>query len=319
VEGLLVLIVLINHSEELMCLAMLIYGAYRISGKKLIRVHFTLCSVLACLTVLAASAGWIEGYVYVQAGHRIRRAMGFAYPTDFAAHIFFLTLEYAFLRGEKIRKIELAILAGIGIAVFWLSDARTNFLCTMLFLIGLAIYQEVRRFYAKREKEFTIPMWMGRIAAFWPVICTSIILILTKCYQMGYPFAQKADGWLSSRLRMSAVGFERYQLNLWGQFVEMNGFGWGESVDAENYFFLDSSYVSVLLQYGMVSLLFILALVVWIAWKAMNQGNWILVWIVMILSTACLMEHHLLNPSQHIFFILVFALGWAGKRKVTKD
>lgn len=92
----------VNGYDNILFMILMILGARGISFRKIVKVFFTV-SLIATVGVVAGSqTGLIENLVYQQAGRNIRIAFGFAYPTSFAAHIYFLVLCFWYLRAGKL-------------------------------------------------------------------------------------------------------------------------------------------------------------------------------------------------------------------------
>ena len=110
----------------------------------------------------------------------------------------------------------------------------------------------------------------------------------------------KLDSNLSQRLSFSKKGIEVYGISIFGQYIPMQGNG-GSTQTPSNYFFLDSSYISILLQYGLI--IFIVILIIWgmIGLRARKEKDWVLLWILAMIAFQSLMEQHLMDISYNPF------------------
>lgn len=110
-------------------------------------------------------------------------------------------------------------------------------------------------------------------------------------------------------------GMEVYGFSIFGQYIPMQGNG-GSTETPLNYFFLDSSYISILLQYGLI--MFVMILILWgiIGLRARKEKDWVLLWILAIIAFQSIMEQHLLDISYNPFLWILFAE--TGKKRKQK-
>ena len=122
-------------------LAVLLFLAHGMEFRKILTVHLAVSLAVTLVTVTLALSGRIENLTYYQEAHnyRARMAFGFLYPTDFCAHLFFMTLSYVWLRLRKIRWGEIAAIAVLGIFTWVCCDARTTTLLFALLVLRLGI------------------------------------------------------------------------------------------------------------------------------------------------------------------------------------
>jgi len=263
-----------NGQEILLDTLLLILGAKEIASEKLIRVYTVTIATALFVTIGASLLGIIENLSYAQPGRMTRMAFGIGYPTDFGAHVLFLLLCYFYLRRKKIQYVELAITVLIGGLIYIFCGARTNALCIWL-LAGVLFYTKIRRDDAKkRKKEYEMASWFSGLLASAGTICAAGILILSMLYTKGSSIFLKLDSILSQRLSFSQKGMEVYGFSIFGQYIPMQGNG-GSTETPLNYFFLDSSYISILLQYGLI--MFVMILILWgiIGLRARKEKDWV--------------------------------------------
>ena len=167
----------------------------------------------------------------------------------------------------------------------------------------------------KRKKEYEMASWFSGLLASAGTICAAGILILSMLYTKGSSIFLKLDSILSQRLSFSQKGMEVYGFSIFGQYIPMQGNG-GSTETPLNYFFLDSSYISILLQYGLI--MFVMILILWgiIGLRARKEKDWVLLWILAIIAFQSIMEQHLLDISYNPFLWILFAE--TGKKRKQK-
>lgn len=291
--------------EEVINTAILIIGAKGISFKKIIKAYLTVTVSLLMITVIAALTGVIENLVYTQEGRNIRIAFGFGYPTDFAAHIVYIVLAYSYLRREKITYLELAGVGGLGIFVYLFCQARLNSACLLLTMAVLAVYK-IRCAYCKKTGTEIMGTGVSTLLAVVPVFCASAMLLLSMFFSPNNKLMLLLDKVLSYRLRLGKKGIDLYSFSFLGEWIPMQGNG-GSVKEQVHYFFLDSSWLFVILQYGVVLFGIILAVITIVTFKAQKEKDWVLILLVALMAVQCVVEHHLMDMSYNPFLWAMMA------------
>ena len=297
-----------NGYEVLTDVLILILGAKGISFRKIMKVYFVTTILLLVYTIGAALTGRIENLVYYQESRRTRTAFGSVYPTDFSAHIFYSILVYFYLRNEKLKYVEMAIAALLGVLVYWFCDARLNTICIFGAVLLFAFHKFIKDRRVKMGKPYEMNTVIAGLLATSATICASVMISLTIFYNSGNKFIALLDNMLSSRLRLGHKGIDIYQFSFWGQYIPMRGLG-GTVEEAKHYFFLDSSYLYIVLQYGLLVLGAVLFMWLLIGIKAKVQKEWSLLLIIGIIAVQSMVEHHMLNIAYNPFLWALFAKG----------
>lgn len=291
-----------NGYEEYMYLLILIIGARGISFKKLIKVYAAVTAVLLIITIAAALSGYIENLTYYQEGRRTRYAFGINYPTDFSAILFYLILAWFYIRGKKLKYIELGIAGFLGIFVYWFCDARMNTICIIGASLVFAVHKLLSKKAEKKQKEYRICKPISMLLILSGILCSLIMTGLTMLYSPNNPIIAFIDNALSSRLRLGHKGIDIYGFTLWGQNIPMIGLG-STTKDVDFYFFLDSSHIYNLLQFGLLIAVLLLAAWTMISGKAYIKKEWELLLILAIIAVQCMVEHHMVSVAFNPFWM----------------
>lgn len=305
-----------NGYVELEILLLLIIGAKDIDFQKIVRIYFIITAVLLFITIIAALSGKIENLVYLQEGRRSRIALGIGYPTDFSAYVFYGVIAYIYIRSKKLKYLELAVLFALGIGVYFITDARLNTVCISM-AVFIFTYLKIRQDYGRKiNKEYRINGIWSFLLALSPVLCGAFMIVCSILYSSGSTITNLLDRVLNYRLYQGNKAIDIYGFTMWGQNIPMQGYG-GSTELPKHYFFLDSSYLNIVMQYGL--LIFGIVLFIWIviSFKAREEKNWFLLWIVAIISVQCMIEHHMLEVAYNPFLWAVFANTMDNDRKLT--
>lgn len=295
-----------NEFEILGITVLLLLGARGLAFKKIAGYYLVIEAVLLVYTVGSALIGNTENLIYYQEGRRARIAFGSVYPTDFSAHVFYLILIYYYLRGRYIKYVEL--IAGIAGAafVYVFCDARLNTVCILITVVAFWFNKFLFIKAGKQSKEYIFPAFLSYFLAMMPVLCSGFMVIASMLYSPDNKILFFLNRLLNNRLSQGFKGIDIYGFSVWGQSIPMQGNG-GSTEMPMRYFFLDSSYLSIVLQYGFVVFGIILLIWICISFRAREEQNWELLLAVAIISVQCMIEHHMLEAAYLPFMWAVFA------------
>lgn len=295
-----------NGYTELKDALLVIFGAKDISFKKLLKIYSGTIGILLLLTIILALRGYIDNLIYYQDGRRPRIAFGIGYPTDFSAYIFYILLAYFYIRGKRIKYLE--IVSGIvaAIAVYWFCDARLNTICILL-LSAIFLYNRIiQKICEKNNKLYIMNRLWSHCLTLSTTIASIFMILLTLFYSTDNHAIQLINNLLNNRLFYGNRGIKIYGLSFWGQYIPQQGAG-GSTESITHYFFLDVSYVSILLRYGIVILGLVLLIWLIIGIKAQKGRNWELLWAIALVAIQCAVEHHMLEVVYCPFLWALFA------------
>ena len=296
-------------------LGVLLIGAQGLRFEKLVRVYLAVISAALLVTMALALGGVIENLVYERAG-RTRMSFGVAYPTDFCAHVFFLCCCWTWLRERRLHAAELALIVLLAAFCLVFCDARTSAACLLLLAGGMAYIKLRRALAARRGAEYRMSRVCSALLCAAMPLCAALIIALSLAYDGASDFMVRLDLLLSGRLALGRLGFDRYGVTLLGQFVEMTGLG-NSLVHTGEYFWLDSSYVNILLRMGVLTLLGVLAVFVAGGVRQRRLGSWERLFILAVIALQCMIEHHLIEIGHHPFLLMALSASAVGTEKGT--
>jgi hypothetical protein len=300
-----------RNDTALLDVILLIVGSRGISFRKLIQIYLAVTAGLLLFTNVAALLGKTTNLIYYQTGRRRRVSMGIIYPTDFAAHVFSCAMCYVYLRHESIRYLELLGLGLIGALTFYLTDARLNTICFALLVVVFAFHKWDSRRKEKKGGTYEMNRVWSVLLAVSPVLCGGFMILVSALYAPERKLLAWINRVLNSRLAYGNKAINLYGFTLWGQWLPSQGNG-NTTAEQTHYFFLDSSYVNIVMYYGVVVLTCVLLMWLLIAFRARREKNWALLWIVAIYSVQCMVEHHMLEIAYNPFL-------WALLADTTKE
>jgi len=292
---------------------------------KILRVHLLIGTVVVGLAFCASLLGIIENLAYPAAdGQGVRYSFGCLYTTDFAAHIFFMLLTAYYLYHKKMRwchYIGTCVVAGV---IYYYCNAKLDTICILLLAVVFGIYHIMR--WQKEREQITVPgmgagsmqpvlfkrtkiclklkKLFGRLAFISFPLSGLAMYLLTSAYREENEFLEVINLSISGRLMLGEKGLKQFGLSLFGKDVPMEGMG-GSLWHAKPYFFIDCSYLFILLRYGILFLGIVFIIYGAICYK--RREDTALMLTILLLAVSSAIDHHLLEEAYNPFCYALFA------------
>lgn len=297
----------------------LIVGAKNIHFDRILKVFFGVSLVILAAAMICSQVGMIENLVYPSVRGGVRQCFGTIYPTDFAAHVFYMAMAALCMNNRRIHIADIVIVGALGVFVYKACSAFTGTMTLGLAAIGMIVVMIVQRRLEQKEKlegtDAPSGWWNGilRFLTLAPVFFAALFISMVHLYRPESAFWAKLDQILSIRLSVSAEGIANYAYRFFGQHVEE--FGNGRSIETrEHYFFIDDSYLRMALIYGIVILIVVLIMMIIIANRAVRYQRCMLYLAMLLIALHCFMEQHLLEMAFNPFILGMFAdMNWERK------
>lgn len=172
----------------------IILTAFLLMGKgtddrSVIRAYLFVSIIVLLFSYFSTKLGWIMDLTYTR-NMIVRHSYGIVYPTDFAAHIFYVCCAYAFLRYKKYDFKDVSLLTLIALLVYRQTNSRLD--SGLIFILGIAI-------------------WIGKNNKFRRLINVSWLMaplgfiftyLSTKNFNSGSDFFAVLDKFFSGRLEI---------------------------------------------------------------------------------------------------------------------
>lgn len=302
VLGTFILAAILSDYSILFEIGFLLVGAKGTSFDKILGVFLIIGIAITIFAMIAAHCGWIMQLVYWTELKGMRYSLGSIYPTDYAAHLFYFVLAGTCMNNRRIHIWDVIISIACSLFVYRICGAYTSALCLMFYGIGLLIVILFQRFDSNQK----IFRPMAEVGKFLPIFVAGVSIIISYLYMLGMDKMDKWNEILSSRIQYNAMAIEKYGYTIWGQMIPEIGNGRSVEIRAD-YFFIDNSYMRILLEYGIVIFIIVLVATVVIQKKAIKNGRITLVLAFAVMAIHCFMEHHLLEFAYNPFLLALFA------------
>lgn len=289
--------------DALLETGLLIAGANDIDYRKILKVYLIVEIPMTICTMIAGYTGVITNLVYHR-GEQVRMSFGFVYPTDFAAGIIFMVTAWVVLRQVRCTWIEIGLMI-ISVILFEKYCDVRNSEIVMMILIICVVYLKIRnKLAAKKGKEYTPSLLLKILCLVAPYGLAGFMILVSRFYRPDIEWMAKLNTLFLTRLSLGKEVFDRYDIQIWGQDIPMRGNGGSTEVVAD-YFFIDSSYVNILMRLGLVAFILVMLIISIIMIKNLNHP-----YMLMAMAIVCIhsvMEHHMFEVYYDVFLMLPLA------------
>ncbi|SET90538.1 hypothetical protein SAMN05443270_1965 [Lacrimispora sphenoides] len=293
---------------------LLLVGCRNIPFEKILKVYLVIIGSIMILAFCAAFFGVIENLVYKTSGRGVRIAFGSIYVTDFASHIFYMILTYCYLKADQLKTyhfVGILIIAGV---VYHFCKTRLDCLSMVLVVVVFGINHWLQKLsyngkgLLKKWRYFWRRFGMVSMPLF-----ALISFVCTKYYNEENKVLKLVNKVISNRLSLGKQGLDTYPVTLWGQVVDMVGAG-GSDQWPTDYFFIDNSYIHILLRFGFV---FVGALlVVYVLCCYRHKGDIYFLFAVALIAINCVIAHHILDATYNPLVNIFLAYCVKGEKKL---
>lgn len=305
---LILLLITWRTSKEfsLFSMGIFVLGARNVDFKRIIKIYFYVGMLLLAFVVISAMGGLIRNLVYRRdMTNIVRQSFGIAYPTDFAAHVLYLILAYAYLKFGKIKWYDYAVFLAVAVFLVKFSDARLSVYAIILSIPVLWIGQRAQ----------TDHLLSRFIASFYwtvPILSAYLVIIASYFFTPSNKILTKVNNASSGRLFLGHKAISEYGFSMFGKQIIEHGWGGANGLKMSqnapaNYFFVDSSFLRMTILYGIIMAIIILLAMTKISWESFQKGSFALASIIVIVSVSAMVEQRLLDLAYDPFLIALLA------------
>lgn len=305
---LILLLITWRTSKEfsLFSMGIFVLGARNVDFKRIIKIYFYVGMLLLAFVVISVMGGLIRNLVYRRdMTNIVRQSFGIAYPTDFAAHVLYLILAYAYLKFGKIKWYDYAVFLAAAVFLVKFSDARLSAYAIILSIPVLWIGQRAQ----------TDHLLSRFIASFYwtvPILLAYLVIIASYFFTPSNKTLTKVNNASSGRLFLGHKAISEYGFSMFGKQIIEHGWGGANGLKMSqnapaNYFFVDSSFLRMTILYGIIMAIIILLAMTKISWESFQKGSFALASIIVIVSVSAMVEQRLLDLAYDPFLIALLA------------
>lgn len=208
----------------------------------ILKIHLFTISLMMMLLFASYKLGILPGGFSLR-DNTVRYYLGFSYTSYASNYLFHLIITAIFVYKEKLNFIIWLIFLMLNQVFFDLTDTKSAYYLSLLVLLLFLIVKNIKD-SSKIEK---ISKYFEKFS--FPVF-TLIILLMTKLYDNGNNLMERVNELLTYRLMLGAQALREYGISIFGTKIVWSGFNSGKQ-----YLYVDSSFLNILLNYGVVLVL----------------------------------------------------------------
>lgn len=295
-----------NYSN-LWILITFIIGAKNVNFDKIVKRYFNVNFTLLILTIIYSLIGIIKNLKFLRA-HVQRFSLGIDYPTDLAAYAFFLILAYCYLHFRDLNYTHYVAFAFVSILTFLITNSRLDFILILLIIPIMWLARRVS--YDNNKHSFNKYV----VDHYWAlsIILPYVYILMNFYYHANDHIFFKINRLLSGRLEYGNLALNKYGIILFGQRVGEHGWGGPKGLAmsknaAFKYFFIDSSYIRLMVIYGIIVGLALCIIMLIISVKGTLSQNYVLPAIILLISISSIIDQHMIEITYNIFVLALLA------------
>ncbi|MBS6007242.1 MAG: hypothetical protein KIB43_09810 [Clostridium baratii] len=304
---LILLISIRTNSNEILYITIFIYSARNIEFKKIAKFTFYLQSILMIIVIGGALLGIIPNEMFIRSNGTIRYALGYTWCTFSSNFFFHIILLYVFIKDKMdFKLINLAIILIINRILFNLTD--TKFVYYLIILLMITVYINK---YIKRDIKVNL---INKLIYEYSFLISAVISIgLSILYNPNNNILNSLNNILTDRLGLGHGAFLQYGIPLLGQKVI-----WITGTNRPSnsiYMYVDSSYLNIAINYGLIILLLICMGFTFILKGAMKNNKKTVLIVLLFFAIHNITDPQLLD-LRYQPFLLMFGIFFRDNKKV---
>lgn len=263
---------------------------------KIVKIIFYLTLPIIILSIIASKLGVIENKLFYRPDGTIRQSLGVIYPTDFASHAFYLILSYFYIKNGIIKIYDYFIVFLVSYGLLRYCDAKLDSISIMIFIGCLLIANHCKK--SKKNKNLLYKY----IIIFSIPLCALLTYLLTANYDSQNPFYMVTNILLSGRLHLGYEALTEKGIKFLGQTYIQYG---GDSGIFYN--FIDSSYLVLLIIYGLYYFTLVMFAHICICYKSYKNRNYLMIAILIVIGIHSMVSQHFMEFAYNPFYLYLFA------------
>lgn len=274
-------------------LLFIINGLFLRDGK-LVRCYLYVVASICIITILLNIIGLYPNDALVE-NRGVRYYLGFTYTTYASNFFLHLYIGYISIKKKSISILETIAVLVINQILFMLTDTKAVYMLVYFSVLSLWII----RIFNKIPQSY-----LFKTAAYYSMpILSILIIILTVSYKQTYYYT-KLDKILAGRIKLGNQGIKEYGFSLFGNATQWETGRQGIERSGD-YFFVDSSYLNIMLTFGLIALAFIVIGFMILSIRAYQVKNYYLCFAIMLLAIHAFTDPQLFELRYNPLLLLL--------------
>ena len=274
-------------------------AAYSMSINKVVKSAFIVQAGLLLVTAVCAFAGLADNSILDY--ERSRYSLGFNWPNLAPILLLFVALQYIYIRKNKITVWECIIMEVINILMYKFTNTKMSFFMLSA-LLAVVIICQLSATMKKLLKKALISF--KKLVVIIPAICAFIACWL-PLYNPESTIWIKLNSVLSERLWQCRNAITRYGFTLFGRHIDFEVHNVLNGGVSDQTYFIDSGYLHIAMQSGLVIFVLLVLLYVICMYKAYANKDYYMLCIMIVISVFCINDIYFISPFN-IFILYAF-------------
>ena len=204
-------------------------------------------------------------------------------------------------------------MAGLAGAVYYITDARTDFIVMEMLVVVVLLAKKFKKQFEKLINK----KWAKGVCVFLPIVMCLIAWSMTIAFNADNDVLTFIDRKVvSNRLWMGKRALNDYGISAFGKYVLEKGYG-GSVELPDDYFFIDSSFISMGVKYGLFFLLVNIVMFSGKIYRFVVEKKILIIIVMSMITIQSIMEHHYIQYWYNPFTITIFAsMSYAGRESL---
>jgi len=293
VSAIIVLTTINSQSNHMIALWIFLVSSKNIDFRKVISIAYYVTMWVLIITVMASIVGMIPDYT-MHRGSFVRHSLGYGHVNVLGMKVFQAEIYYLLLNFRKRNKILFIYMMIVFAALFvyYIPNSKTPVVLSVLLCVLFSIYLILHNNYYQKTV-FMVGMIFGS--------CMANVLSLFFCIGdfSGVGYYKVLNRLLSSRFSLSHKAYLDFGTSWFGQTVYIS-FIERKNAGLSGYYFLDNTYMIILIRYGIVfylifSIAYIASMII-----GLKTEKYMMVLVLFIYSIYGLMEPSMYRFSYNI-------------------
>lgn len=281
-----------SHDNMMMSTWMFIVASKYVDFDQVIVISYYILFFMIAAVVALCLTGIIPDLAFHR-GSLLRHSLGFSHPNALGMRVSQLVLTRCYVKRNRMTILDYAIVIASIVFVYFVPNCQTAVYILIAFLVML-IMKKISNHFADGNDHLAKAMIAVAVVSNVMSVCLSIVK--TK----NVAILTRIDLFASKRFSLCHRAIEHYGLSLFGNRIELFGKTLGR---VSRLFYVDTSYVAILLRYGVIvyfifSAIYLLAMV-----KVYKEKNFFLCTILCVYAIYGIMENSFYSMTNNIFLI----------------
>ena len=274
-----------------------IWGAKNVNPEIMAKLAFIVMTCCFLVILFSCCAGIVENKVFIRSNGENRYSIGFDYATNVSNYFFAITLVYIYLRKDNFFFFFTAVIIVISFVFFIITDTKWAFVCTFLASLGAIILKSLR--------DSPVVKVFQKLTIISVPLCAACIGILVFIYHIGkYSLIYRINELLSGRLSLALNAINNFGFSLWGKpIIWSTGY-----VEGVAYNYVDSSYLQLLINHGIIFFIILVCFFVSFAYKAYKKSNRWLSFVLALIAIHSIFDPQILWMDYNPFLLMYFGI-----------